>query len=228
VILGGKGRPKAFQIRKKGGTIVVHELKQEAYVCQAFVKLFNEHYGANLAYRGESLAAVCQRVFEAVLKGKRRPLSHQERDKLPKACEQHGAQNLPLDVDHIAPLHTGGEDTTENLQVLRVACHAAKTHTESLSADEHCLLSRFCVETHEAFVESRKSPQLVCDFVHQEAGALSVDIIRSRFSAFVEQTANDLPVFSPTDEILPRTEKKLADYHLIDAGGQANQRGPWR
>jgi 5-methylcytosine-specific restriction endonuclease McrA len=178
VELDGKGRPKGLHIRKGGGSIVVHQLKAEAHVCDAFVKLFNECYGAHMEYH-ESLAAVGSRVFEAILKGKRRPLTREERECFPTECQQCGASNLPLEIDHIVPLCSGGENCEENLQVLCTVCHAGKTRLDILTSHEHCLLSRFSLETHAAFVPPQKPPQLVCDFNHQQAEALSVDQKRS-------------------------------------------------
>ena len=48
-------------------------------------------------------------------------------------------------------------------------------------------------------------------------GAISVDIIRSRFNAFTEQDAYDLPVYCPCDNIEP-CANELGDYHWVDAG----------
>jgi hypothetical protein len=114
----------------------------------------------------------------------------------------------------------GGADTLDNLQIICKACHTQKTQLETLSFVEESnpLLSRFSVETHRAFLESLKPPQLVAN-LHKKAGkAISVDIRRSRYNAFVEADAFDIPIFSPTDTPVPTIPGELGDLMWIDKG----------
>ncbi len=57
----------------------------------------------------------------------------------------------------------GGEDAISKIQIMCAGCHQEKTTHERLNfVDEgNPLLSRFSVETHEAFVKSQKPLQLV-------------------------------------------------------------------
>jgi hypothetical protein len=97
----------------------------------------------------------------------------------------------------------------------------------SLVEDEHPFISRFNLSTYKAFVESPKPPQLVAD-VHQVGGeAVSIDLIRSRYNAFVQHLEEYFLVYSPLDEICPAMCGELGDYHWVDLGaGKAAQRGP--
>jgi hypothetical protein len=115
----------------------------------------------------------------------------------------------------------------ENLQIICANCHAQKTTIEALSfvEDESPLLSRFSLETYKAFVEAPNPPQLVANMHERPAGGIGVDVIRSRYNAFVEAN-RELPVFAPTDEVLSRTTEELADYQWIDMGEPGPHRSP--
>ena len=91
-------------------------------------------------------------------------------------------------MHHITPLCLGGSNELENLQIICSNCHATKTTIEGLSfvEDEHPLLSRFSLETHQTFVESPKPPQLVANMHHREEGGIGIDIIRCRFNSYVQ------------------------------------------
>ena len=57
-----------------------------------------------------------------------------------------------------------------------------------------------------------------------EGDALNVDVIRCRYSAFVEANEHDLPIFAPTDEILPAREGVLGDFTWVDQGAVKSMR----
>ena len=122
-------------------------------------------------------------------------------------------------ADHIQPRFVGGEDALDNLQIICTTCHASKTTLGNLSfvEDEHPLLSRFSLETYSAFVEAAKPPQLVANLREMNIGAISVDIVRSRFNAFTGQDAYDLLVYCPCDNIEP-CSNELGDYRWVDGG----------
>lgn len=46
------------------------------------------------------------------------------------ACERYTQYPSGFELDHIVPLHQGGEDSESNLQVLCIECHGAKTLKE--------------------------------------------------------------------------------------------------
>ena len=84
-------------------------------------------------------------------------------------------------------------------------------------------MSRFSVETYDAFVGARKPPQAVADLHVRNGPACSVDIRRCRYNGIVHNTV-DLPVYSPTDEIEPCAPGHLGDYHWVDIGPLGTQR----
>ncbi|MFE0447331.1 HNH endonuclease [Streptomyces fungicidicus] len=47
-------------------------------------------------------------------------------------CAHCPKEFLPsgVEVDHIVPIHKGGQDTEDNVQVLCVSCHWVKTHAD--------------------------------------------------------------------------------------------------
>ena len=91
-------------------------------------------------------------------------------------------------MGHIAPRIIGGDHGFDNLQIICVSCHASKTQIEALSfvEEERPLLSRFSMETYKIFAESPKPPPILADLHKRDDGAMSVDVIRCRYNAFVE------------------------------------------
>jgi hypothetical protein len=132
-----------------------------------------------------------------------------------------------MNVDHVCPRFVGGDDGLENLQIICSNCHAQKTMIDRLSfvEDEHPLLSRFSIETYAAFVEAPKPPQLVANMHEREAGGIGIDVIRCRFNGLVEG-GDELPIYAPTDKIVPATPGKLGDNQWIDIGELGPHRSP--
>ena len=175
------------------------------------------------------MASFCSRVFADMCKPADRPV----RDKQVVAfflAEQRGlcaccGADLTKEeyhVDHKIPRASYGSDGVENLQILCASgCHAAKTaiDTQSMVEDEP-LLSRFSLETFKYFVMASKPPQLVADLHQPRVGgsALNIDLIRCRYSAFTEANEHNLPIFAPTDEILPAREGELGDFTWVSLG----------
>ncbi|MGZ9829876.1 HNH endonuclease [Tsukamurella ocularis] len=50
---------------------------------------------------------------------------------LPMRCARCGAENVPLELDHIVNAAAGGPNDLSNAQWLCTGCHAAKTKTEA-------------------------------------------------------------------------------------------------
>ena len=48
-------------------------------------------------------------------------------------------------------------------------------------------------------------------FTNRRPGTLNIDVIRCRYSGFVEANEHDLPILAPTDKILPAEEGQLGD-----------------
>ena len=226
---------KALRLPSKAGDVVIHRRRPETFLCEAFAELFEKHTGRPLVYRGESLASFANKAFlELTRPPPRRPLADEQYHRLweeqGSACNLCGASGneTKWDVDHKDPRFLGGGDDLDNLQILCPDCHASKTSLESLSyvEDEHPLLSRFSLETYDAFVNSPKLPQLVANLHKREDAAVSIDVIRCRYNAFVEQDAWDLPIFAPTDEMKPTVPGELGDYQWIDIGPLGSKRSP--
>ena len=231
VLLNAKGLPKTLRFRTKAGNVVIHKRNSDSAVCQAFSTEFEAATGTPLPWKGESLATFLFKAFEATMNPAktRKQLTEEQRQSIweeqGSVCRLCGAAAVPeadREVDHISPISVGGIDGLENLQVLCKACHLQKTQLETLSFVEepNVLLSRFSVEAHKAFVkQSAKPPQLVANLHEKEGGgAISVDVRRCRFNAFVEADAYDVPIFSPLDAPVPTVPGELGDYMLVDKG----------
>ena len=52
----------------------------------------------------------------------------------------------------------------------------------------------------------------------RDGSALNIDVIRCRYSGFVEANEHDLPIFAPTDEIQPAREGELGDFMWVSLG----------
>lgn len=52
------------------------------------------------------------------------------RDPLCATCKALGVVTLGVEMDHVVPLHKGGSNDDDNLQMLCVPCHRKKTRDE--------------------------------------------------------------------------------------------------
>ena len=233
VQLSGVGSLKALRIRDT----VIHRRPPEADVCEVFATAFERKHKRPLVYRGESLAVFANRAFQELCRPPaRKQLTETQRDCLwerqGRACNLCGSPSVQgTTVDHVQPRFVGGnDDLASNLQIICTPCHASKTSWESMSyiEDERPLVSRFSLETYAAFVESPKPPQLVADVHERDDDAISIDVIRCRYNAFVEQDAYDLPIFCPADDVIPTTSPELGDFHWVDIGPLDGRRTPLR
>ena len=100
------------------------------------------------------------------------------------------------EVDHKDALFMGGADAIANMQILRAGCHQDKTTCDGLSFVEegNPLLSRFSLETYEAFVKSPKPPQIVATLSEKDDPAISIDVIGCRLNAFAHADGSEVPV----------------------------------
>jgi hypothetical protein len=89
-------------------------------------------------------------------------------------------------------------------------------NASSITRDANPLISRFNRETYKLFVQSPKPPQLVANVHEPQEGqaTLSIDVIRCRFSQFIENV-HDLPVFCALDDIVPAVPGQLGDYNFV-------------
>jgi hypothetical protein len=228
VQLSGVGTQKAWRVETKAGDVVIHRRPPEAFVCQDFAEIYEKRTGRRLVYQGESLASLANKAFEGLLKppGERKQLSEEQREHLwisqGRACALCGWQ-VPREyqeVDHRGDLFMGGVDAIANLQILCAGCHGDKTTCDGLSFVEegNPLLSRFSLETYEAFVKSPKPPQIVATLNEKNDPAISIDVIKCRCNAFVHADGSDVPVFSSMDSPAQAVPGELADFMYVDIG----------
>ena len=130
-------------------------------------------------------------------------------------------EDAEFHLDHIIPRSAFGGDDPPNLQCCCVHCHEMKTNEETQSLgieDSFPLLSRFSLETYQAFIESAKPPQCVCNLNKPKPGdPLEIGVVRCRFNAYMTNV-HPLCIFSPIDEIRPAIEGELGDFNWIDVG----------
>ncbi len=69
-------------------------------------------------------------------------------------------------------------------------------------------------------------PQLVANLHEKERGAISVDVRRCRYNAFVEADAYDIPIFSQVDAPVPTVPGELGDLMWIDTGTLGPRQSP--
>ena len=130
------------------------------------------------------------------------------------------------EFDHVIPLRNLLKGQEQIFQMLCVGCHAEKTKLEPVF-DKDPLASVFSKATYEAYVEQPQLPPLIFQ-VHVPQGRggnlYAVDVVRCRRNALFH-CAHPLPLFSPFDTVVQRTECRLYDFQFIDRG-ESKWRGP--
>ena len=85
--------------------------------------------------------------------------------------------------------------------------------------DSNVYMSRFSAEVWDAFVESRRPTQNVCNLNEASDGqCLEIDVRSCRLNGIIEGNCEDIPIFSPLDEIVKTKEGVLYDYQWVDIG----------
>jgi hypothetical protein len=199
------------------GVVVVHGLPAEAREIQAWLGRLE----LNLAYRGEGLPNISQKVLLALLKeGRERVyLTGEEKAQLLEAhdnrCALCGVQWAEFEWDHIAPL--AQSLGAQRFQPLCRSCHRDKTLAEPAALETDILASHFELGVWEGYVESERPPPLV--YRHKsaeegEGGLMVADVVRCRKRA-LEFSAHELPVFCPFDDIQPVADCALGDLNFV-------------
>ena len=86
--------------------------------------------------------------------------------------------------------------------------------------DANVYMSRFSKEVWDAFVESRRPTQNVCNLNEANDGqCVEIDVRACRLNGIIEANCEDIPIFSPLDEIVKARQGVLYDYQWIDIGG---------
>jgi hypothetical protein len=216
--------------RQKGEKFAyVHAMPFNDPACQKFARVFSKYLGWEFIYRGESMEVLSSRALEEMMKPPKRKnfTMGQERQVLTRQSHKCAlcGDRLPVQgyqLDHVVARRSGGNDDLDNIQALCGLCHIGKCYTENTNSVEqdHLLMSRFNRETHEAFHNSAKPPQLVAN-LHEPnekwRPVLNIDVRRCRYNGLM-QHVHDLPIFSPVDSIEPATVGELGDYNWVNLG----------
>tara|TARA_B110001450_G_C17493964_1_gene429527 strand:+ start:254 stop:586 length:333 start_codon:yes stop_codon:yes gene_type:complete len=75
----------------------------------------------------------------------------------------HGMLDATYEVDHIVPLHKGGEDHVDNCQALHRTCHAEKTQREEIER-LHNLQMTACSERRRPPLECTRCKNIVAPY----------------------------------------------------------------
>ena len=201
---------------------IIHALPQEAELCCKFLTEFGKTRPHSIVYRGESFASFGAMVFEQLCQvDPRIPPSFLERQAtmarskgLCESCGDEGAE-----IDHRVPRTCFGKDSIGNYQHLCLSCHRSKSAQDASNRialeDGNPYLSRFNEATWQAFVNSRRPSQTVCDLHKTTDGPIyHADVRSCRFNALCEANSHDIPIFSPLDEF-------AGENHRVDSARSA-------
>ena len=184
-----------------------------------------------LQYRAESLAMFGQMVFDEFCKPTDRPfftadvkkqISGQQKGK----CNSCGDPlEVGAEVDHTIPRggRCFGSDGVAGLKYLCSMCHASKTSEDRCRMnveDANVWMSWFSQETWKGFVESRRPTQVVCNLAEAQENLKchEIDVRSCRLNGIIEGNVEDIPIYSPLDEIKKAKEGVLYDYQWVDIG----------
>jgi hypothetical protein len=225
VRLSGTGMPKGLRYND----CIIHNWPQEAHVCLKFLEELSKTRAHTLQYRGESLATFGQMVFDEFCKPCDRPfLTAEIRKEI--AGKQKGRCNVcgdllgKAELDHVIPRggQCYGSDDPKALAYLCRTCHSAKTSEDRARMnveDSNVYMSRFSKEVWDAFVESRRPTQNVCNLNEASDGqCLEIDVRSCRLNGIIEGNCEEIPIFSPLDQIVKAKEGDLYDYQWVDIG----------
>ena len=86
--------------------------------------------------------------------------------------------------------------------------------------DPNVWMSRFSQETWKGFIESRRPTQVVCNLAEAVEGRAchEIDVRSCRLNGICEGNVEDIPIFSPLDELVKAKEGVLYDYQWVDIG----------
>ena len=226
VMLSGTGIPKGLRYND----CIVHTWPQEAHVCLKFLEELSKTRAHNIQYRGESLAMFNQMMFDEFCRPCDRPfLTAEIRKEI--AGKQKGKCNIcgdllgKAELDHTIPRggQCYGSDDPKALAYLCRTCHSSKTSEDRARMnveDANVYMSRFSKEVWDAFVESRRPTQNVCNLNEANDGqCLEIDVRSCRLNGIIEASCEDIPIFSPLDDIVKARQGVLYDYQWIDIGG---------
>jgi hypothetical protein len=135
-------------------------------------------------------------------------------------CNMCGDLLGKAELDHTIPRggNCFGSDDPKALAYLCRTCHSAKTSDDRARMnveDSNVYMSRFSKETWDAFVESRRPTQNVCNLNEASDGqCLEIDVRSCRLNGIVEANCEDIPIFSPLDFPVKAKEGVLYDYQM--------------
>ena len=124
------------QFARKKRCITIKPRYKDAELWQAFCDTFSRITGKELSYTGGSGTSVMTAALAAMSRHERKGVAQATSKELQKKqdhkCNVCGDSLRPgaFALDHVLPLCEGGEDTSENLQVICEDCHREKTGFE--------------------------------------------------------------------------------------------------
>ena len=180
--------------------------------------------GVPLEYTGQSAPCFAHAVAARMARKTRTTLPNPWRQEVLAAGQCHNCgstfdEQNRAEVDHRAPLRSGGDHGSQNLQALCRWCHLQKTLEESRGPGENNVLaSVFAPGVYELFHCSEKPPQIVTMRAAPAKGlsVLQLDVKSCRRNA-LEHNTFPVPIFSPLDEPKPAVPgDTTADYYWVD------------
>jgi 5-methylcytosine-specific restriction endonuclease McrA len=178
-----------------------------------------------VAWCGERLPALTQKVFLELLRAERRNCPTALRRAILEAQSHNcalcgGAFDDDIEWDHVAPLQQMVRGSETLWQAVCASCHLEKTSLEG--KQDRTLESRFCLPVWQEYVLSARPPALIFQ-AHdwgQEGEAIEIDVRRCRRNALMH-SSHDFPVFCPLDSITEAREGTLADFSYVDIAARS-------
>ncbi len=180
------------------------------------IQAWLEKLPRDVAWCGERLPALVQKVFFELLRAERRTPSVAERAgllaKQEGRCADCGATLEHIEWDHVCPLQQCVQGAPQIFRALCPSCHLEKTLAEG--SQNRTLTSTFSKSVWDAYVTSARAPPLVYKAHEQEKELYELDVRRCRRSAMV-YSAHDFPVFSVYDSVRRAVPGTLCDFTFV-------------
>ena len=205
-----------------GREVTIHSVPEEYQSILEFTKQ------AGIAYRGEGMPSVTQKVLLRLLRPERKDPSKTLRAEIigaqGSACAKCGTV-CKLEMDHVHkisrdPFNRNGKD---NLVGLCSECHMQKTLAQAGDPEYNPMLSYFNEHTWNNFVLADRPRQQIyrSGKIDDRVPCQNVDIVRCRRNALASG-GQPWYVFSIWDDIEPRTEMQLSSFNYVSKRAPRN------
>ncbi len=182
------------------------------------IEAWLERLPRDIAWCGERLPGLAQKVFFELLRAERRTPNAAQKAQLltsqdGRCVDCGGLFDGDVEWDHVVPLQQTVSGAPQIFRALCASCHLDKTLAEGSQA--RTLTSTFSKNVWDAYVSSARPPPLVWRVHDQGEGQLfELDVRRCRRSALAH-SAHDFPVFSPYDSIRRSVPGELCDFTFV-------------